>query len=157
MSWSHTRWQPGRAPDLADYPGLLAQCEELYASVCFDAESWSDSDLADWIDGLAASADMDKEIGRELRRIVRAAQKLRDFWLAPVPGRPPDHGDWRTRVDIGLGVKAWRPLLALARLGLSRDPDEELYEDVKDRFRVVTGDSWMEDVAFDEWLADHRA
>ena len=141
---------------MADYPGLLAQCEGLYAAVCFDAESWSDSALADWMEGLASSSDMDKEIGRELRRIVRAAQKLRDFWLAPAAGRPPDHGDWRTRVDIGLGVKAWRPLLALARLGLARDPDEELYEDVKERFRVVTGERWMEDVAFDQWLVDHR-
>lgn len=141
---------------MADYPGLLAQCEELYAAVCFDAESWPDSALADWIDGVAASSFVDKEIGRELRRIVRAAQKLRDFWLTPAAGRPPDHGDWRARVDIGTGVKAWRPLLALARLGLSREPDRVLYDDVKERFRVVTGERWMEDVSFDEWVADHR-
>jgi hypothetical protein len=142
---------------LTDYAGLLAQCEELYAAVCFDAEAWSDSALADWIEALASSSYVDKEIGRELRRIVRAAQKLRDFWLAPAAGRPPDHGDWRTRVDIGLGVKAWRPLLAMARLGLSRAPGEELFADVKERFRVVTGERWMEGVDFDDWLADHRA
>jgi hypothetical protein len=141
---------------MADYPGLLAQCEELYASVCFEAESWPDSALADWIDGVAASSFVDKEIGRELRRIVRAAQKLRDFWLAPAGGRPPDHGDWRARVDIGSGVKAWRPLLALARVGLSREPAPDLFEDVKERFRVVTGERWMEDVSFEEWLSDHR-
>jgi hypothetical protein len=141
---------------LADYPALLAQCEDLYAAVCFDAGSWSDNALADWIDGLAASFTVDKEIGRELRRIVKAAQKLRDFWLLPAPGRPPDHGDWRTRVDIGLGVKAWRPLLALARLGLSRDPDEDLFGNVKERFRVVTGERWMDGVTFEEWLSDER-
>lgn len=140
---------------MADYPGLLAQCEQLYAAVCFEAESWPDRALADWIEALADSSDVDKEIGRELRRIVRAAQKLRDFWLAPAAGRPPDHGDWRTRVDIGLGVRAWRPLLALARLGLSRQPSEELFLDVQERFRVVTGERWMEGVAFDEWLAEH--
>ena len=141
---------------MADYAGLLTQCEDLYAAVCFDAAAWPDSALADWMEGLAASSQMDKEIGREVRRIVRAAQKLRDFWLAPAAGRPPDHGDWRTRVDIGLGVKAWRPLLAMARLGLSREPDGELYEDVKERFRVVTGEHWMEGVTFEEWLDRDR-
>lgn len=142
---------------MADYPGLLAQCEELYSAVCFDAAAWTDRALADWIEGVAASSHVDKDVGRELRRIVRAAQKLRDFWLDPAAGRPPDHGDWRTRVDIGIGVRAWRPLLALARLGLSREPAAELFEDVKERFRVVSGERWMEGVAFDAWLADHHA
>lgn len=142
---------------MTDYAGLLAQCEELYAEVCFDPAAWPDSALADWMETFATSAYIDKEIGRELRRIGRAAQKLRQFWLDPAPNRPPDHGDWRTRVDIGLGVRAWRPLLAMARLGLSREPTAELYGDVKDRFRVVTGERWMEGVTFDEWLAQaHR-
>jgi hypothetical protein len=44
----------------------------------------------------------------------------------------------------------------MARLGLSREPSEELFDDVKERFRVVTGERWMEDVPFDDWLADSR-
>ena len=137
---------------VADYPGLLAQCEELYSGVCFEPGAWPDRSLADWIDSVAQSSAVDKEVARELRRVLRAAQKLRDFWQQPAEGRPPDHGDWRTRVDIGLGLKAWRPLLAIAQHGLATAPSEELFEDVKARFRVVSGERWMEGVAFEAWL-----
>ncbi len=137
---------------MADYLGLLAQCEELYAGVCFEPDSWPDSSLADWIESIAGSAVVDKEVARELRRVLRAAQKLREFWSRPAEGRPPDYGDWRTRVDIGLGLKAWRPLLAIAQHGLATSPSEELFNEVKARFRVVAGERWMEGVAYEEWL-----
>ena len=136
---------------MADYIGLIEQCEQLYADACFDGESLPDSALADWIDGIATSAEIDKGIARELRRVLRATQKLRDFWLAPASGRPPDHGDWRTRVDIGLGIKAWRPLLEIARIGLETKPSDELYGQVKDRFRVVSGEGWMEGITYEQW------
>ncbi|MCP3975611.1 MAG: hypothetical protein GY720_14090 [bacterium] len=139
---------------MADYLGLIEQCEQLYADACFDGESVPDSSLADWIDGIASSMQVDKEVARELRRVLRATQKLRDFWLAPATGRPPDHGDWRTRVDIGLGIKAWRPLLEIARHGLQRQPSEELFADVKERFRVVMGERWMDGVDYEGWLGE---
>lgn len=85
--------------------------------------------------------------------MLRAAQKLRTFWGNPPSSLPPDHGDFRTRVDIGLGVKAWRPLLAISQFGLHHSPGPDLYEDVKERFRVVFGERWMEGVGYDEWLA----
>jgi len=141
---------------MAEHSSLLAQCEDLYAGVCLDGEMWPDPALADWLEGIAASMEVDRETGRELRRILRAAQKLRDFWLVPVPGRPPDHGDWKTRVDIGLGIRAWRPLLAIAQLGLARQPSQEGFEDVKERFRVVAGEHWMDGVSFEEWMGDGR-
>ena len=137
---------------MADYLGLLAQCEELYAGVCFEPDLWPDSALADWIESIAHSSAVDKEVARELRRVLRSAQKLRGFWSQPAENRPPDHGDWRTRVDIGLGVAAWRPLLAIARHGLVVSPEDQLFEDVKARFRVVSGDRWMDGVSFEEWL-----
>lgn len=138
---------------MADYVGLLAECEGLYSGVCFDPEAWPDSSLADWIEGFAQAGDVDKEVARELRRVLRAAQKLRTFWATPADERPPDYGDFRTRVDIAVGVKAWRPLLAIARHGLSQDPDPELFADVKERFRVVAGEPWMEGVDYEAWLA----
>lgn len=140
---------------MADYLGLVGQCEDLYAGVCFEPGSWPDNSLADWIESIAHSSTVDKDVARELRRVLRAAQRLREFWAEPAAGRPPDHGDWRTRVDIGLGVKAWRPLLAIARHGLEHAPSEELFEDVKSRFRVVSGEGWMEGVSYAEWLDDH--
>jgi hypothetical protein len=124
----------------------------LYSGVCFEPDSWPDSSLADWIESLAHSSAVDKEVARELRRVLRAAQKLREFWQEPATSRPPDHGDWRTRVDIGLGIKAWRPLLAIARHGLEVSPSEELFDEVKARFRVVVGEVWMEGVSYQEWL-----
>ena len=64
---------------MADYGSLVSQCEALYEGVCFDPTSWPDSSLADWIDGIATSAHVDKDIGRELRRVLRAAPTLRGF------------------------------------------------------------------------------
>ena len=139
---------------MADLDGLLSRCEELYSSVTLDAEAWSDESLADWMSSIADTGVADKAVAREVRRVVRSAQKLRDFWRQPPPALPPDHDDWRTRVDIAVGAKAWRPLLALARLGLERSPSSERYDDVKARFRIVTGERWMEGVDFDDWLAE---
>lgn len=141
---------------MADYLGLIEQCEQLYSEACFDGESLPDSALADWIDGIATSMEVDKEVARELRRVLRATQKLRNFWMTPAAERPPDHGDWRTRVDIGLGIKAWRPLLEIARYGLDQRPSEELFVQVKDRFRVVTGERWMDGVDYEKWLGDRQ-
>ena len=139
---------------MADYLGLIEQCEQLYTEACFDGENLPDSALADWIDGIATSMEVDKPVARELRRVLRATQKLRDFWIAPAEGRPPDHDDWRTKVDIGLGTKAWRPLLEIARHGLDDAPSDELFEQVKDRFRVVSGERWMDGIGYEQWLAE---
>lgn len=105
---------------------------------------------------MAEASQIDRETGRELRRVMRSAQKLRRFWEAPPETVPPDHGDFRTRVDIALGVAAWRPLLEIARHGLEVAPDPELFDDAKERFRVVTGDRWMEETSFEEWQAQQR-
>jgi hypothetical protein len=137
---------------VTDYLGLLAQCEDLYAGVCFEPATWPDAALADWINGVAESGEVDKETARELRRVLRSAQKLRRFWETPPASLPPDHGDFRTRVDIAVGPGAWRPLLAMARHGLAETPDSELFDEVKERFRVVAGEHWMEGVSYAEWL-----
>lgn len=137
---------------MTDYLGLLEQCDQLYAGVCFEPEAWSDSALADWMEGIAAGGTIERDVARELRRVLRAAQKLRDFWAAPPANLPPDHGDFRTRVDIAVGLRAWRPVLAIAQHGLAAFPEPELYDEVKERFRVVSGERWMEGVSYDDWL-----
>lgn len=137
---------------MADHLGIVHQCDALYAGVCFEPAAWPDSALADWMEGIASGGAIDRELARELRRVVRAAQRLRDFWAEPADNLPPDHGDFRTRVDIGAGVKAWRPVLAIAQLGLDAFPAPELFAEVKERFRVVAGEAWMEGVSYDQWL-----
>jgi len=135
----------------AAYIGMLGAIESLYESVVTDPEAWGDQAFSDWAGDALIDADtVPKQARREIRRSMRAAQKLRDFWMSGA-SRVPDHDDWRTRVDIALGVRAWRPLLDLARIGLEEAPDEELFEQVKERFVVVTSDRWMDGVSFDQW------
>jgi len=144
--------KPAARQGVADYLALLARCEELYAGVCFEPEAWPDPSLQDWINGIAASGEIDKETAREVRRVLRSAQKLRKFWEGPTTDLPPDHGDFRTRVDIAVGAAAWRPLLAIARHGLATQPDAELFAQVKGLFRVVSGERWMDGIDYEDWL-----
>ncbi len=95
-------------------------------------------------------------MAREVRRCLRAARQLRDFWLEPPSGVPSDAGDWRTRVDLALGIRAWRPLLAIAQAGLREAPSAELFAEAKARFREVHGERWMEGVSYEEWLDEMR-
>jgi hypothetical protein len=135
----------------ASYLTALGAIERLYESVVTDPAAWGEQAFADWAgEALVDAGEMPKTAVREIRRSLRAAQKLRDFWLS---GRSEvsDHDDWHTRVDIALGARAWRPLLDLAMIGLEESPDEELFEQVKERFVVVTSDRWMDGVSFDQW------
>lgn len=118
--------------------------------------SWDDATLGEWLDGLAQDGDggYSKDTGRELRRCLRCAVRMRDFWLIDDSSRPDDLGDWRTRVDLAMGARAWRPTLALAQEGLRTSPSPELYEEVRTRFRVVNSERWMEDVSYAEWCEE---
>ncbi len=55
-------------------------------------------------------------------------------------------------MDVAYGIRAWRPLLGLARVGLEEQPDPELFEEAKRRFREVHGAPWMEGVSYEDWL-----
>jgi hypothetical protein len=122
--------------------------------VVLQPEAWDEATLSDWLDGATLGEDggISKDLAREVRRCVRAAQRMRDFWLADDLSRPTDAGDWRTRVDMAMGPRAWRPTLAIAQLGLQEAPSEELFEEVRDRFRVVNSERWMDGLDYAEWL-----
>jgi hypothetical protein len=126
----------------------------MYRGVVLRPGVWDDATLAEWLDGSAGDAEqvVSKDLARELRRCVRAAQRMRDFWLEDDPSRPADAGDWRTRVDMAMGPRAWRPTLAIAQLGLEENPSADLFEEVRERFRVVHSERWMEGVDYQEWL-----
>ncbi len=132
---------------------MLTRVDDLYERVVTAPATWSDDQLADWVnDTFAADSPPSRAAAREVRRAVRMAQKLRDFWNDPPDGVPSDAGDWRTRVDVAYGIRAWRPLLGLARVGLEEQPDPELFEEAKRRFREVHGAPWMEGVSYEDWL-----
>lgn len=136
----------------AAFLATLRSIEHLYASVVDDPGRWNEQAFVDWAtDTLADAAELPKAAQREVRRGLRAAQKLQTFW-ANERSKVSDHDDWQSKVDIALGARAWRPLLDLARVGLDTAPSPELFDEVKDRFALVNSDRWMDGISYDEWL-----
>lgn len=131
---------------------LLAAVDALYAGAVLDPERWNEAGFAEWAEAAAADAgDVDRDAAKELRRALRVATKLQRFWSSPDAGRHRAEQDWRARVDIAVGVPAWRPCLALAQAELIERPSEEAYEEVRERFRLVNNQPWMEGVTYAEW------
>ncbi len=62
--------------------------------------------------------------------------------------------DWRQAVDAALGSRGWEPSLAVARLGLEREPSPALFEEVRRRWPQVHFAPWLEGVGYDEWRAN---
>ena len=136
---------------------FAAAVDELYRDVVFEPERWRDDAFADWVAGLAVDGEpIDRDVARSVRRAVRIATKLQRFWSSEGADRYRDEPSWETRVDIAIGIPAWRPGLDLAEQELSRTPSFEAFEDVRRRFRVVNGVPWMEGVDFDEWMDEVR-
>ncbi len=129
--------------------------DDLYESVVTEPQLWGDAAFVDWAEEVFADAyGIGKAGAREVRRCLRAAGKLQAFWSVDGVTRPRDGGDWRTRVDIGLGISAWRPALAIAQIGLEQAPSEELFAEVKARFREVYSEVWMDGIDYETWLAE---
>ena len=136
----------------ATYLAALRAIEGMYESVVVNPEAWNEQAFADWAgEALVDAAELPRAALREIRRCLRAGQKLQAFW-ASSEHTVSDHDDWRSRVDIALGSRAWRPTLDLARIGLSESPSEELFAEMKERFAVVNSERWMDGVEFEEWL-----
>ena len=135
--------------------GLATAVDDLYRDVVIEPELWGKQAFAEWLEMLALDAG---EIGREeakhLRRAVRMAIKLQTFWSAADAARRRAEPSWRARVDIAVGVPAWRPALELAMLDLYANPTEDSFDDVRDRFRVVNGTPWLEGTSFASWRAE---
>lgn len=137
---------------MTDYVGLLASVDLLYEGVVLQPEAWTDQALADWAEERSSEVGtLSPWVAREIRRVLRSARKLRDYWHDPDQVRPTDAGDWRTRVDLVMGPKAWRPCLDIARAGLEDCASADLYDEVKLRFRDALGERWMDGVSFEEW------
>jgi hypothetical protein len=133
------------------YLAALRAIDGLYEAVVTDPGDWNDQAFADWAnEALIEAAGLSRPALREIRRCVRAAQKLQAFWISEQQV-VADHDDWRSRVDIASGPRAWRPTLDLAQLGLAAFPCEELFDEVKARFAVVNSQRWMDGIGFEEW------
>lgn len=134
---------------MSDTLGLLRSVDRLYEAVVTDPEVWHQQAFADWAQDAAAGG-LTKGQAKAIRRCLRMAARLRDFWERGEAVVAAD--DWRTRVDVALGSRAWRPTLELARAGLDEAPSAELFAEVKERFRIVNSEYWMDGVAYEDWL-----
>ena len=129
---------------------LLQAVDRLYEGVVTNPADWGPQAFADWAEEVAA-AGVTKDQARAVRRCLRAAERLRNFWDNDQAAVDAD--DWRTRVDVALGARAWRPALELAQAGLADHPSAELFAEVQRRFRVVHSKPWLDGVDYDEWRA----
>jgi hypothetical protein len=127
---------------------VLRAVDRLYEAVVTEPDVWGPHTIADWAEELAATG-LTKEQARAVRRCLRAAERLRDFWLGDRVAVAAH--DWRTRVDVALGARAWRPALELAQAGLDGDPSPELFAEVQERFRVVHSRPWLDGVDYETW------
>lgn len=133
---------------MTDTLSVLRAVDALYESVVTSPDQWGSQAFADWAEDISAHG-LTKDQARAVRRCVRAAQKMREFWATD--GGAVSADDWRTRVDVSLGARAWRPPLELAMAGLSDDPSEELFDEIGVRFRVVNSQPWMDGVDYATW------
>ena len=133
---------------------LAVAIDDLYRDVVLDPDRWGDDAYAEWLENMAIDADgIDRGAARSLRRAVRIAMKLQRFWSSPDAERYRGETSWEARVDIAVGVPAWRPGLELAERELEARPSEEGFDEVRRRFRVVNGSPWMEGVDYEEWCS----
>lgn len=134
---------------------LAAAVDDLYEDVVMDPERWGDEAYAEWMANLAVDpTSIDRLAARSLRRAVRIAAKLQRFWSSEDAERYRGEGSWEARVDLAIGIPAWRPSLELAEQEFDASPSPEGFEDVRRRFRAVNGTIWMEGVEYDDWNAD---
>ncbi len=143
---------------MSGHLAVLSRVDQLYEGVVMTPRDWTDEILEGWaVEITAEMSQPSKSLMRELRRCLRMARKMRDFWIDPPKIVPSDAGDWRTRVDVVLGVRAWRPVLEIARDGLSTAPTEAIFEETRRRFREVHGDCWMEGFSYADWETEEVA
>lgn len=134
--------------------GLAEAVDGLYHDVVTAPDAWGEQELAGWLESLAADREtIDRDQAKHLRRAVRMATKLQRFW-ADADESQRAEPSWQARVDIAVGLPAWRPTLELAMIDLEARPTEERFEDVRRRFRIVHSAPWHEGLSFAEWHAE---
>ncbi len=134
---------------------LISEVEGLYRGVVTEPGAWSSQAVSDWIEGTAASEEIDRTAAKYLRRIVKMAEKLRTFWSVD-PRVSNDAIAWESRVDLAFGPRAWRPVLDLANHLFESQPTEKLFGTVGDLFRIVNNRPWLDGISYDQWRSQSR-
>ena len=134
---------------------VLDDIDQLYEIAVTAPASVNDQMIQDWADNVASSYEIDRLGARYVRRCLNIARKLALFWL----GRPPT-GDnpveWPSRVDLALGVRAWRPQFELAQHLLVIAPDHLIYDKAGELFRIVNNEPFLDGMSYEVWLETSR-
>ena len=94
---------------------LAAAVDDLYRDVVMEPDRWGDEAFGEWMANLTVdSSSIDRLTARSLRRAVRVATKLQRFWGSQDAERYRGEESWEARVDLAVGIPAWRPALELA-------------------------------------------
>ncbi|MGI9585732.1 MAG: hypothetical protein ACR2N7_09105 [Acidimicrobiia bacterium] len=131
--------------------GILDDIDELYEGCVMAPGRWNSQAFADWSEAVAATNELDKQQAKYVRRAITAARKLRDFWMDRT-GAAPD--DWRSRVDVAMGPRAWRPQLDLAEQLLVTSPSPEAFDRVSTLFPLVMNEPYLDGITYDDWVAE---
>jgi len=135
--------------------GFAAMIDELYSSVSMDPARWNKATITEWAEALAEGDAPTRDESRHIRRSLRIAQKMRQFWVDADESLRSEM-DWRARVDVAVGVPAWRPTLALAEIELQCTASEEAFDDVVARFRLVHNAPFAGGMGYGDWLASRE-
>jgi hypothetical protein len=128
---------------------LLSDVDELYRSCVMEPDRWTEQALADWAESVGSGPDVDRDVARHLRRVIGAARRLAAHWQDVERADASD--DWRSRVDVALGARAWRPQLDLAMHLLEAAPDADRFDVVASLFPVVMHAPFMDGISYVEW------
>jgi hypothetical protein len=129
--------------------GILTEVDRLYEGCVTDPHRWHEQAFVDWADTVASGEPLDREAARQVRRIVSVARRLATFWAERDLTAAPD--DWRSRVDVALGPRAWRPQLELAEHLLDLSPDEDTFAVVVNLFPLVRNQPFMDGIDYSAW------
>lgn len=131
---------------------LVDEVDTLYEQAVISPESINEQMLSDWAEGIATGYEIDRQGAKFVRRCLNSARKLAAFWTDR-GAHSDDPSDWPSRVDLALGIRAWRPQLDLTRHLLEEAPSSEMYERAAGLFRIVNREEFLDGMPYEEWLA----
>jgi hypothetical protein len=129
---------------------VLDEVDQLFEFAVASPASLNDQMIQDWSEGVAGGYEMDRLGAKYVRRCVNIARKLAAFWSERDPAQD-DPVEWRSRVDLALGVRAWRPQLDLAQHLLEIAPDELIYDKAAELFRIVNNEPFLDGMSYEAW------
>jgi hypothetical protein len=130
---------------------VLDEIDQLYELAVTSPAALTDQMVEDWTDSVAVGYEIDRVGAKYIRRCVNAARKLAVFWRAWDSEKDCPE-EWPSRVDLALGVRAWRPELELAQHLLAASSDEATYLKAAQLFRIVNNEPFLDGMTYESWL-----